>query len=249
MRHVRPISEPARATAERDEARTATRCVRIRHASHARGICVALIGLLFGACRGTLTLSDPTLSIRTPNGSELGVSTDYGVVFLGRTAQGGRVDITAWFGDGENIESAVIEPIGGGLYTAETEIRLPPIPISFDDPRPGSQVLVIGRTARGPWERNLEVLADSRVDGILLSTARELDGAPDQIGAGVYVVPDGDAKNKKLVGLVSGRLSLSGPEGRRDYLTVVGPRDLWRLVTHRRDLHQRKRWVYRQDIM
>jgi hypothetical protein len=30
---------------------------------------------------------------------------------------------------------------------------------------------------------------------------------------------------------------------------VLGPRDLWRLVTHRRDLLRRKPWVYREDIM
>jgi hypothetical protein len=202
-----------------------------------------------GACRGTLTLSDPTLSIQSPGGSELGVSTDYGVVFLGRTAQGGRVEITAWFGDGANIESAVIEPIGGGLYTAETEIRLPPVSISFEDPRPGSRVLIIGRTARGPWQNEVDVLTDPRVDGILLPVTSELDGAVDQIGAGVYVYPEDEIEKKKLVGLVSGRLSLSGPDGSRDYLTVVGPRDLWRLVTHRRDVNQRRRWVYRPDVM
>jgi carbohydrate-binding DOMON domain-containing protein len=202
-----------------------------------------------GSCAGTLTLSDPTIEIRTPGGSELGVSTDYGVVFLGRTAQGGRADITAWFGDGPNIESGVIEPIGGGLFTAETEIRLPPVSISFEDPRPGSRVLVIGRTSSGPWERETEVVTDPRVDGLLLPVVRELDGASDQIGAGVYVYPDDEVEKKKLVGLVSGRLSLSGPNGRREYLTVIGPRDLWRLVTHRRDAEQRRKWVYREDVM
>jgi carbohydrate-binding DOMON domain-containing protein len=223
---------------------------RVHALSCLRSAWIPALVFLLGACPGTLTLSDPTLSIRTPGGSELGVSTDYGVVFLGRTAQGGRVEITAWFGDGANIESAVIEPIGGGLYTAETEIRLPPVSISFEDPRPGSRVLLIGRTSRGPWQNEVEVLADPRVDGILLPIARELDGAIDQIGAGVYVYPEDDIDKKKLVGLVSGRLSLSNPDGEsRDFLTVVGPRDLWRLVTHRRDVHQRRRWIYRPDVM
>lgn len=223
---------------------------RVHALSGMRRAWILALGFVLGACQGTLTLSDPTLSIRTPGGSELGVSTDYGVVFLGRTAQGGRVEITAWFGDGANIESAVIEPIGGGLYTAETEIRLPPVSISFEDPRPGSRVLLIGRTASGPWQNEVDVLTDPRVDGILLPVARELDGATDQIGAGVYVYPEDEIEKKKLVGLVSGRLSLSSEDGSsRDYLTVVGPRDLWRLVTHRRDVHQRRRWVYRPDVM
>ena len=38
------------------------------------------------ACRGTRKLMDPILEVRTPGGQELGVATDFGVLFLGRTA-------------------------------------------------------------------------------------------------------------------------------------------------------------------
>lgn len=201
-----------------------------------------------GACAGTRTLSDPTLEIRSPNGTELGVCTDYGILFLGHTAQGGRIEVTAWFGDGPNIESAVIEPIGGGLYTADTEIRLPPIPLEFNEPAAGTFVLVIGRNGEELWERTFAVASDPRVEGMLLAGDGSAVGA-DQVGAGVFVLPGEDKDAKRLVGLVSGQLTLSGPDGERRYLTVVGPRDLWRLVAHRRDLTQRKRWVYRRDIM
>jgi hypothetical protein len=205
--------------------------------------------LLAPSCVGSRTLSDPTVEIRTERGKELGVSTDYGVVFLGRTAQAGPVEITAWFGDGPSIESSVIEPIGGGLYTAETEIRLPQVSMSFDEPRPGSKVLVVGRNKDGDWDREMTVVSDPRVLGILLPIPSELQNAPDQIGAGVYVVPEIGEEAKILVGLVSGRIALKGKDGERSYLTVAGPEDLWRLVVHRRDLLQRRRWVYRQDIM
>lgn len=201
-----------------------------------------------GACAGTRTLSDPTIEIRSPGGSELGVSTNYGILFLGHTAQGGRIEVTAWFGDGPDIESAVIEPIGGALYTADTEIRLPPIPIEFHDPAPGSSVLVIGRRGEELWQRTFTVASDPRVEGLLLDGDGSGIGI-DQVGAGVFVLPNEDEDAKRLVGLVSGQLTLSGADGERRYLTVVGPRDLWRLVAHRRDLTQRKRWVYRRDIM
>jgi len=144
------------------------------------GVGVLALAALATSCVGSRTLTDPTLEIRTPHGSELGVSTDYGVIFLGRTAQSGSVEITAWFGDGPSIESSVIEPIGGGLYTAETEIS---------------------------------------------------------------------EEAKILLGLVSGKITLKNKDGERSYLTVVGPEDLWRLVVHRRDFLQRRRWVYRQDIL
>lgn len=210
---------------------------------------LALCAALGGACAGTRTLSDPTLEIRSPNGAELGVSTDYGILFLGHTAQGGRIDVTAWFGDGPNIESAVIEPIGGGLFTADTEIRLPPVSIEFTEPAPGASVLVVGRHGEELWQRTFRVASDARVEGLLLDGDGARLGA-DQVGAGVYVLPNEDEDAKRLIGLVSGQLTLRAADGgERRYLTVVGPRDLWRLVAHRRDITQRKRWVYRRDIM
>ena len=201
------------------------------------------------SCTGTRILADPTLVIQTQSGTELGVSTAYGVVFLGRTAQSGRVEITAWLHDGPSVESAAVEPIGGGLYTAETEIQLPAVPLSFDEPKPGTELLLIGRNRRGTWERTVEVRADPRVQGLLLSIPRELENAPDQIGTGVFLVDPDDDLARTFVGLVSGRIRLSTAEGDREYLTVVGPRDTWRLVTHRRDLGRRKRWIYRDDIL
>jgi len=208
-----------------------------------------VVCLLSQGCVGSRTLTDPLLEIRTEHGNELGVSTDYGVVFLGRTAQAGPVEITAFFGDGPSIESSVIEPIGGGLFTAETEIRLPQVSMSFDEPHPGASVLVVGRNRDGEWTREMKVVNDSRVLGILLAIPSELENSPDQVGAGVYVVPELGEEAKILLGLVSGKITLHDKNGDRSYLTVVGPDDLWRLVVHRRDLLQRRRWVYRQDIL
>lgn len=203
---------------------------------------------LLASCVGTRTLSDPTITLRTSGGSELGVSTDYGIVFLGHTAQSGRVEIESWYGDGPNLEPAVIEPIGGDLFTAETEIRLAQVPLAFVDPEPGSRLLVIGRDSNGLWESWVDVQSDPRVLGIVTSIPSELAGRPDQTGAGVYVVPEGGKDEKRLIGLVAGEVQLSTKEGERRLLAVVGPNDLWRLVAHRRDLLQKKRWVYREDV-
>ena len=209
---------------------------------------LALAGLC-SACVGTHKLTNPTLSIHTAQGDELGVSTDYGIVFLGHTAQSGNIEITAWYGDGPDIEPAVIEPIGRGLFTAETEIRLPQVPLCFDEPAPGTELLVVGQNAGGPWEATVTVESNPRVLGIFTTIPRELENAPDQYGAGVYVLDDGDTHKKRLVGLVSGKMQIPTERGARWYLTVVGPTDLWRLVVHRRDLLQKKRWVYREDIL
>ncbi|HUR26832.1 MAG TPA: hypothetical protein VM509_01490, partial [Planctomycetota bacterium] len=91
---------------------------------------VALLCVLCTSCAGTRFLANPVVEIRGDQGVELGVATSDGVVFLGRTARSGEVLITAWFGDGPSPENAVVEPLGGGLFTTETEIRLPSVPIS-----------------------------------------------------------------------------------------------------------------------
>jgi len=209
---------------------------------------VPIAALLCGACVGSRTLADPTLSIHTPKGDELGVATDHGLVFLGHTATSGRAEVTAWFGDGPSIEPILIEPVGGGLYTAETEIRLPSVSLSFDDPRPGDELAVIGRDEHGTWKASVRVADEPRALGILTSIPNQLRGREDQTGAGVYVADPKDRAHPKLVGLVAGIVSFQTQAGEREYLAIVGPQDLWRLVTHRRGALKRPRWIYREDI-
>ena len=201
---------------------------------------------LFASCVGTRTVLDPTVQMVTSGGAELGVSTDYGVVFLGRTARSGPVQMTVWFGDGPSVETSIIEPVGSGLFTAEAEITLPSVPMDFDPPVAGETLLVIGRDANGPWETEVTAQADPRVWGSLLTIPQQLAGRADQVGAGVY--REGD-HGRRLVGLVSGRLLLDADGKTTEYLTVIGPAHLWRLVTHRKDAGRRKPWVYREDIL
>lgn len=204
------------------------------------------LGLVLASCAAaTRNVQDPTLDIRTSGGNELGVSTPYGVLFLGHTARSGEIEVTAWFGDGPTIEPSVIEPLGGGLYTAQTEILLPTTRMTFRAPRPGDKVTLIGRRGREPWSAEATVRYDPRVEGILLSVPSEVR-SDDQTGAGVYVGPEDD---RRLVGLVSGRLRLDTADGRsRDFLTVVGPDDTWRLVVHNRSIQRKPRTVYRYDV-
>lgn len=206
--------------------------------------------LALSSCTGTRLLADPTLVVQSPGGgTELGVSTDYGVVFLGRHARAGNVDLVAWFGDGPSVESSVVEPLGGGLYTAETEIRLPGTRLAFETPRPGQSVTIVGRKKGRKWSSTAVVRSHPRVDGILLSVPSELRDAPDQVGAGVFLEAP-PSTDQRLVALVSGRVTLIGEDGsRRTFLTAIGPEQLWRLVAFRRELVRKRRWVYREDIL
>ncbi|MEZ5976530.1 MAG: hypothetical protein R3F17_00335 [Planctomycetota bacterium] len=215
----------------------------------AQALLLCPLFLTFGACVGTRKGVDPTLRIFGDQGAELGVSTQYGVVFLGRHTSAGPVEIEAVFGDGPSIESSVVDPLGGGLFTARTDIRLPAVPLTFQELKPGQEVLLRGRDDDGSWERWVKVRQDDRVHGILLEPCRELNGHPDQIGAGVFLKPTSAPYDLRLIGLVSGRLRLEADGSTKTYLTVEGPESLWRLVTHDREENHKRQWVYREDVL
>ena len=200
---------------------------------------------LVTACIGTREAADATLRIYGETGSELGVCTSYGLVFLGRTVRAGDIEVEAHFGDGPNIESAAVEPIGHGLYTAETEIRLPSVPLKFHDPKAGDSLILRGRTEDGAWEEEVSVHVDKNIHGLLITAPQIMLRRDDQVGAGVFWENPFDSNDRRLIGLVSARILIAN----KIYLSVVGPRHLWRLVTHRRDHLRRKPWVYREDIM
>ncbi|MCC7015186.1 MAG: hypothetical protein IT454_21690 [Planctomycetes bacterium] len=213
-------------------------------------VLLALLALIVTACQGTRTLADPVLEIRGEESSELGVATDYGLVFLGRSARSGTVEVSAWFGDGPSVEQVAVEPLGGGLFTAEPEIRFPRVPISFQTPPPGSKLLAIGRVGRERWQAEVEVALDPAIEGLITSVPPEVVANDGQVGAGLYVVDSEDDHKLHLVGLVSGRVEVGDGTGSvRRYLTVVGPDQLWRLVTYRRDLPHKRKFVYRDDIL
>ena len=191
------------------------------------------------------TAVDPVVVLHGAGGEELGVSTDYGILFLGRTAQSGRIEFTAFFGDGPARESGLVEAMGGGVFATEAEIQLPSVPLCFEPPPAGTVVWVRGRRAGQPFEVEAELASDERVTGVLLAPSAALDTLTDaELGAGVFLLVPG--KPIQLIGLVSGRLTL---DERRRFVTVLGPDELWRLVLHRRNSDRPRRWVYREDLM
>lgn len=202
------------------------------------------------SCQGTRMVADPVLELRGGSGaSELGVSTDFGVVFLGRTARSGAVELTAWYGDGPSIEFSVIEPLGGGLFTAEPQIKLPRVPISFRTPRAGETLRVIGRTGRERWTADVTVRSEPQLEGLIVDVPGQVLERDGQAGAGLYRV-GAKGHDLKLVGLVTGTVEINGADGAtRRYLAAVGPDQLWRLVTYKRDFPRKRKWVYRADVL
>ena len=216
----------------------------------AKWLALALPMLLLAglaSCSGTRKVLDPVVKIRTAGGSELGVSTNHGVVFLGTTAERGEVEVEAYFGDGPSIESSVIEPVGGGLFTAEMDIKLQQVPLSFEEPRDGETVEILGRKGNRRWSVLTRVRTDPRVLGLLLEVPSGFPDDPDQVGAGVYRKKS--KFERELIGLVTGKIQLERRGSLRKYLPVAGPTVMWRFAAHRRDHKRRKPFVYREDIL
>lgn len=225
-----------------------------RPGRRSRALALTGAALLLCGCSTSKKVMDPTVMVRTEGGLELGVSTDYGVVFLGSTAQAGDADLTVWFGDGPSLEQTLIEPVGAGLYTLETQIRLPTVPLAFDQPAAGDELMLIGRDVNGTVELPLIAASDPRIEGLVFEVPPALLEGSDQTGAGVY--QRSVTGELQLLGLLSGRIRLTaagpGEDGlpaEVEYLTAVGPTSLWRLVTYRRDRHLAEPWVYRNDIL
>ncbi|MEC7233251.1 MAG: hypothetical protein VXW31_09940 [Planctomycetota bacterium] len=203
--------------------------------------------VLLTACSGTRKLVDPVVVITTRNGMELGVTTRSGVVFTGATAERGEIEIEAWFGDGPTIERTIIEPVSDELFTAEIDIVLPSVPISFDEPRDGESLQLMGRKDGARWSMSARAKTDPRVFGLLLEIPSGFPDDPDQVGAGVFRrLPE---HRHELVGLVVGKVQLERSGSIERYLAVAGPTELWRLVAHRRDHLRKKPFVYREDIL
>jgi hypothetical protein len=201
--------------------------------------------LALGSCAVTRNVQDPTVTIMTAGGTELGVSTSHGVVFLGSTARSGEVDMTVWYGDGPSIEASLIEPIGDGLFLAQGEIRLPMVEVAFHQPSPDDHIYARGRQGRDVWEIELFPTEDPRVEGLAFRPASPLPRDASQIGAGVFWT-DPETDRPALIGLVSGRVRLGDGT---EYVTAIGSEGLWRLVAVRRDSADERRWVYREDIL
>lgn len=212
-----------------------------------RRVVAVALALSLTACTGTRKLVDPVVGIVTDKGMELGVSTEFGVVFLGKTTDRGPVVVEAYFGDGPSMEQSVIEPVGGGLYTADMEIRLPHVPVSFEVPSDGEMLEVMGRRGWDRWASITTCRTVEGVEGVLLEVPDGFLDTVDQTGAGVYRRTGKFTKD--LVGLVSGKISIQRDGENRQYLAVVGADTLWRLAAHRKDKLRRRPFVYREDIL
>ena len=176
--------------------------------------------LLLTACSGSRKLVDPVVVITTRNGMELGVTTQSGIVFTGATAERGEVEIEAWFGDGPTIERTIIEPVSDELFTAETDIVLPSVPISFDEPRDGESLQLMGRKDGARWSTSARVKTDPAGSGCCSRSPRASRTNSTRWGPACSALSE---HRHELVGLVVGKVQLERNGSIERYPAVAGP--------------------------
>ncbi len=204
---------------------------------------IALAGVLFGGCaiRGRI---HPVVEIQTSQGKELGVSTTDGVLFLGTTARKGRAHVLLYYGDIPYVETAEIQPAGGGLYKLDLEVRHQGVPIAVRWPQPGEDLLLMGMKDGKVWTAWTRLAKAKGIYGEVYEIPEGLKLDPTQAGAGVF--RKGRGGNLSLLGLVKGTAVLL-PSGRK-WLCVAGLRDLKACMEARRDVLPPRKVIHRPDL-
>jgi hypothetical protein len=178
---------------------------------------------------------------------EQGVATHYGIVFLGRTAQDGRIDAAVRFGDGISIEPGTIEPVDAEFCIARLPLKVPVAEISFTYPDETDDLILAIATDDGVEEYYTQVATDYGVRGTAVRIPSGFPADPSVVGAGIFRFED---NRYRLVGLVSGAVRFQDANGRtREVFTFLGPRSLASVALHDRDRGRPREEPHRSDVV
>ncbi len=198
--------------------------------------------LSLGACRVSRRQPTqvPVVWIQTTRGFEQGVSTEEGIIFLGRTAQKGPAKVSYLLGPSPLVEVGKIREGMGPLHFVDLEVSIPKAPISFRAPKPGEALSLILYDGGYPRILYTRVTDDPRVKGTALEIPSGYRPKPSDVGAGVFTqTQEGPA----LVGLLQGIAKLGG----KSWLLVAG-RETWKTYFLKPTPSEQKKEVfYRAD--
>ena len=205
----------------------------------------ALLGLLAvaPACayRFLERPESPVLGIRTTGGSELGVATDDGIIFLGRSAHEGPAKVTYWIKEAPIVEAGTIRPFGGSLHSIELDVPIPSVPIDFEQIQPGEALIMMGVDGLRRWRVPVRAVQSERIQGSAVTAPTAVKLSPQHVGAGVFREAKGSLR---LVGLVKAVAVASSGER---WLLLAGPTELRRALLAPRAAVPRLEARYRAD--
>lgn len=184
----------------------------------------------------------PVVAIETPGGMELGVNTDLGILFAGRTSQAGPCKLTVFFGATPVVENGEISELRGGLCHTRTIARTASAPFLMEHPRSGETLSLMGVRDGRVYTETVALATDADVAGNVLEVP---DGfTPDQVGAPIFVQRDG---RSYLVGLIKARARIEGAGGTREFLVFSGLEQFRDAMLQRRPAVLEPEVIYRDD--
>lgn len=209
----------------------------MRHASALLLACLSACGIQRPEDGGP-----PVVAIETPGGTELGVNTDLGILFAGRTSQAGPCKLTVFFGATPVVENGEIQELRGGLYQTRTVARTASAPILMEHPLPGESLQLMGVRDGQVYTQSVSLAGDDDVSGNVLAVPSGF--TPDQVGAPLFVERDG---RRYLVGLVKALARLEGGDGAREFLVFSGLEQLRDAMLQRQPAVREAEVIYRDD--
>lgn len=162
--------------------------------------------------------SRPVVRVDTRGGVEYGAATEFGVLFLGRTATEGPCRVHYFLGDRLLIDDGSIEPFGGPFLAANIDLRHQGAKLFTEPVRPYHTLLALVIDDRQAIEVPVQLASSGDVEGDVLVPP----GRPLPVGTPLFV---DDGERRWFVGLVSGEAVLERPNAAPERFVVFAGLD------------------------
>lgn len=170
----------------------------------------------FFASEGWPDQSRPVALIETTGGVELGATTEYGVLTLGRTATAGACRVHYFLGPTPMVDDGVLDTTASVFTRADIDLKTQAIRMFDRSVNPTDELLVMW-TADGTSVQSVgvELARTDRIEGsVLMHPGVELP-----VGATVL---RRDRYGLTFVGLIAGKATVDNDKGSRDYFVYAG---------------------------
>lgn len=154
----------------------------------------------------------PVVRIETQGGVEYGVGTEFGVLFLGRTATDGPCRVHHFYGPDLVVDDGAIEKMGGVYYRAGIRSTHQRVEFHTEDLTAQDRLYAIMLDDAGELiERRVNLADDERISGDVLS--RTTFDMPAGTGIFVRGIDQFGDETLRLAGLVAGRIEFAPDPG------------------------------------
>ncbi len=194
----------------------------------------------FSAANPMPDKSRPVARIETLGGVEYGATTEYGILFLGRTATEGPCRVHYFLGPTRVVEDGAVVPTGGYSARAEMDLKNPSIPILDREVQAGDTLVAMYMAGLDVQTVSVSLAQDPAVEGDVL----DWPGQPLPAGAAVLLdTPDG----YRFIGLVSGEAVLQRDGDSKRFVLFAGSNQMRDMLLVPERYPTEERIVHRPD--